>query len=217
MFQDHTLGQEAVPQAMAATAWAPPARRMCVTPALRAQYSTSGEMLPSCRGGVARTTVLQPAMPAGSFCEGQSCAQQRLGWGGGGRTSLQPVSVSSGGEACRLRPVVCLSSLRPVLCLSNPSSGPVSRLTCKPVCQLAHASRAAAGHGFCNVAGSPTTRRPAQASCLLSSGPWWYAEERIAAGLPHPLRCKLNSAGWHSSKPGESTAMQVYGNAACPS
>ena len=35
-----------------------------MTPALRAQYSTSGEMLPSCRGGVARTTVLHPAMPA---------------------------------------------------------------------------------------------------------------------------------------------------------
>ena len=60
-----TLGQEAVPQAMAATAWAPPASSTWVTPALRAQYSTSGEMLPSRRGGVARTTVWHPAIPAG--------------------------------------------------------------------------------------------------------------------------------------------------------
>merc|ERR1719201_498789 len=37
---------------MAATACAPPALRRCVTPAFRAQYSTSGLMEPSCRGGV---------------------------------------------------------------------------------------------------------------------------------------------------------------------
>ncbi len=36
-----TLGHVSVPHAIAATAWAPPAARTCVTPALRAQYSTS--------------------------------------------------------------------------------------------------------------------------------------------------------------------------------
>merc|ERR1719460_3054672 len=51
---------------MAATACAPPALRRCVTPAFRAQYSTSGLMEPSCRGGVARTTVSQPATWAGT-------------------------------------------------------------------------------------------------------------------------------------------------------
>ena len=55
-----------MPQAMAATAWAPPALSTCVTPAFLAQYSTSGVMLPSGRGGVAITMVLQPAMPAGT-------------------------------------------------------------------------------------------------------------------------------------------------------
>lgn len=61
-----TLGQEAVPQAMAATACAPPARSTCVTPALRAQYRTSGVMEPSGRGGVASTMVPHPAMAAGT-------------------------------------------------------------------------------------------------------------------------------------------------------
>lgn len=61
------MGHEAVPQARAATACAPPASSTCVTPALRAQYSTSGEMLPSGLGGVAITTVLHPAMPACSW------------------------------------------------------------------------------------------------------------------------------------------------------
>ena len=37
-----TFGQVSVPQAIAATAWAPPAFSTCVTPALLAQYSTSG-------------------------------------------------------------------------------------------------------------------------------------------------------------------------------
>ncbi len=60
------FGQVCVPQAMAATACAPPALSTCVTPALRAQYSTSGVMDPSGRGGVAMTIVEQPAMPAGT-------------------------------------------------------------------------------------------------------------------------------------------------------
>ena len=37
-----TFGQVSVPQAIAATAWAPPAFSTCVTPAFLAQYSTSG-------------------------------------------------------------------------------------------------------------------------------------------------------------------------------
>jgi hypothetical protein len=61
-----TFGHVCVPQAMAATACAPPAFKMCVTPAFLAQYSTSGVMLPSGRGGVASTTVLQPAICAGT-------------------------------------------------------------------------------------------------------------------------------------------------------
>mmetsp|Transcript_23790 Transcript_23790/g.60687 ORF Transcript_23790/g.60687 Transcript_23790/m.60687 type:complete len:291 (+) Transcript_23790:523-1395(+) len=61
-----TLGQVAVPHAMAATACAPPALRMWVTPAFLAQYSTSGVMEPSGRGGVASTMVGQPAMAAGT-------------------------------------------------------------------------------------------------------------------------------------------------------
>ena len=36
------FGQVSVPQAIAATAWAPPAFSTCVTPAFLAQYSTSG-------------------------------------------------------------------------------------------------------------------------------------------------------------------------------
>mmetsp|Transcript_20356 Transcript_20356/g.56717 ORF Transcript_20356/g.56717 Transcript_20356/m.56717 type:complete len:302 (+) Transcript_20356:1264-2169(+) len=61
-----TLGQLAVPHAIADTACAPPAFKMCVAPAFFAQYSTSGVMEPSGRGGVASTMVLQPAMAAGT-------------------------------------------------------------------------------------------------------------------------------------------------------
>mmetsp|Transcript_18129 Transcript_18129/g.45026 ORF Transcript_18129/g.45026 Transcript_18129/m.45026 type:complete len:268 (+) Transcript_18129:734-1537(+) len=61
-----TFGQVCVPWPIAATACAPPAFRMCVTPAFFATYSTSGTMLPSLRGGVASTTVAQPAMRAGT-------------------------------------------------------------------------------------------------------------------------------------------------------
>ena len=61
-----TLGVEAVPQARAATACAPPARSTCVAPALKAQYRTSGETEPSGLGGVASTIVAQPATLAGA-------------------------------------------------------------------------------------------------------------------------------------------------------
>ena len=37
-----------------------------MTPAFFAQYSTSGVMEPSGRGGVAMTMVLHPAIPAGT-------------------------------------------------------------------------------------------------------------------------------------------------------
>mmetsp|Transcript_35542 Transcript_35542/g.78871 ORF Transcript_35542/g.78871 Transcript_35542/m.78871 type:complete len:264 (+) Transcript_35542:1353-2144(+) len=61
-----TLGQLPVPHAMAATACAPPALSTWVTPAFLAQYSTSGVMLPSGRGGVAITMVWHPAILAGT-------------------------------------------------------------------------------------------------------------------------------------------------------
>mmetsp|Transcript_2058 Transcript_2058/g.9325 ORF Transcript_2058/g.9325 Transcript_2058/m.9325 type:complete len:236 (-) Transcript_2058:328-1035(-) len=61
-----TLGQVSVPWPIAATAWAPPAWRMCVTPAFLATYSTSGTTDPSFCGGVARTTFLHPAIMAGT-------------------------------------------------------------------------------------------------------------------------------------------------------
>jgi hypothetical protein len=81
-----TLGHVLVPHAIAATAWAPPALRMCVAPAFFATYSTSCgrvtvrqsaagraewhqkptlQMLPSLPGGVATIMVLHPAMAAG--------------------------------------------------------------------------------------------------------------------------------------------------------
>ena len=62
----HTLGHVSVPQAIAATACAPPAFRMWVTPARLAHQRTSGVIEPSGLGGVASTMVLQPAMPAGT-------------------------------------------------------------------------------------------------------------------------------------------------------
>ena len=61
-----TLGQVSVPQAKAAMACAPPALSRWVTPARRATQSTSGEMDPSGRGGVARTIVRHPAIRAGT-------------------------------------------------------------------------------------------------------------------------------------------------------
>lgn len=83
------FGQESVPQAMAATAWAPPALRRCVTPALRATYSTSGQMEPSLRGGVARTTagVGGRARARGAVSRGRREREGREGRGerGGGR------------------------------------------------------------------------------------------------------------------------------------
>ena len=61
-----TLGQDSVPQAMAATACAPPAFSTWVTPAFLAAHTTSGVMLPSGLGGVASTMVLHPAIWAGT-------------------------------------------------------------------------------------------------------------------------------------------------------
>jgi len=60
------LGTGLSAQAIAATACAPPAFSMWVTPAFFAQSNTSGVMLPSGRGGVASTTVPQPAICAGT-------------------------------------------------------------------------------------------------------------------------------------------------------
>mmetsp|Transcript_3742 Transcript_3742/g.15167 ORF Transcript_3742/g.15167 Transcript_3742/m.15167 type:complete len:204 (+) Transcript_3742:969-1580(+) len=61
-----TLGQVSVPWPIAATACAPPALRMCVTPAFFATYNTSGTTSPSFLGGVASTTFSHPAMDAGT-------------------------------------------------------------------------------------------------------------------------------------------------------
>ena len=52
------------PIASAATACAPPARRIRVAPAMRAAAATSGAMLPSRRGGVATMTSGTPASRA---------------------------------------------------------------------------------------------------------------------------------------------------------
>jgi hypothetical protein len=60
-----TLGTDSVPYASAATAWAPPAFRTADAPTRFATYITSGEMLPSGRGGVARTISWHPATWAG--------------------------------------------------------------------------------------------------------------------------------------------------------
>ncbi len=62
----YTFGHVSVPHAIAATACAPPAFNMWVTPARLAHHNTSGVMVPSDLGGVASTMVLQPAMPAGT-------------------------------------------------------------------------------------------------------------------------------------------------------
>ena len=71
-----------------------------MTPALRAQYRTSGEMLPSARGGVAITMVLQPAMPAGtasmSALEGSTAVPP------GTYTPTAPAGVHSSLDTCTL-------------------------------------------------------------------------------------------------------------------
>ena len=61
-----TFGHVSVPWPSAAIACAPPAWRMWVTPAFFATYSTSGTTAPSLVGGVANTTVSQPAIFAGT-------------------------------------------------------------------------------------------------------------------------------------------------------
>ncbi len=50
---------------MAATAWAPPARKMAFTPATFAAQRISGLIFPSLPGGVHMTISLQPASRAG--------------------------------------------------------------------------------------------------------------------------------------------------------
>ena len=54
-------GIDPAPRASAATACAPPVRKMRVAPAMRAAAATSGAMLPSARGGVATMTSGTPA------------------------------------------------------------------------------------------------------------------------------------------------------------
>ncbi len=61
-----TAGTESVPNARAAIAWAPPALRTRSTPPMRAATSTSGEIDPSSRGGVAMIRSSTPARRAGT-------------------------------------------------------------------------------------------------------------------------------------------------------
>eukprot|EP00160_Parvularia_atlantis_P017032 Unigene5691_Nuclearia_a/m.17369 Unigene5691_Nuclearia_a/g.17369 ORF Unigene5691_Nuclearia_a/g.17369 Unigene5691_Nuclearia_a/m.17369 type:complete len:338 (+) Unigene5691_Nuclearia_a:353-1366(+) len=61
-----TLGTDSVPYAIANTACAPPALRMRDAPICSAMYSTSGAMLPSGPGGLARMISLHPATLAGT-------------------------------------------------------------------------------------------------------------------------------------------------------
>ena len=61
-----TFGHVSVPYPMAATACAPPAFKMCVTPDFFAQYKTSGQIVPSFNGGVAKTTIGHFAIIAGT-------------------------------------------------------------------------------------------------------------------------------------------------------
>jgi len=71
-----TLGTVCVPYASAATACAPPALRTADAPTMWATYITSGDTLPSGRGGVARRISRQPAtcagMPSMSAVEGRT-------------------------------------------------------------------------------------------------------------------------------------------------
>ena len=57
---------DAVPNASAATAWAPPTFATAVAPARAAAYSTAGWIEPSGDGGVQTTTPSTPATTAGT-------------------------------------------------------------------------------------------------------------------------------------------------------
>ena len=61
-----TLGTLSVPKAIAATAWAPPMRKMRVIPHSRSARRTSGATEPSLRQGVQRMRSRQPARAAGT-------------------------------------------------------------------------------------------------------------------------------------------------------
>ncbi len=61
-----TAGMDSVPNARAATAWAPPTFATVVAPARAAAYSTAGWIEPSCDGGVQTTMPSTPATTAGT-------------------------------------------------------------------------------------------------------------------------------------------------------